>query len=71
MEETKKVYIVLSYSGTLVSRIIKFFTKYEYCHASVSFHKDIDKMYSFEPKLYFLSQKSFLNVVSNLQPNLY
>lgn len=50
MEETKKVYIILSYSGTMVSRIIKFFTKYEYCHASVSFHKDIDKMYSFGRK---------------------
>ena len=50
MEEMRKIYIILSYSGTIVSRIIKFFTHHEYCHASVSLAKDIDKMYSFGRK---------------------
>lgn len=50
MEQTRKIYIILSYSGTIVSKIIKLFTHYEYCHASVSFQKDISKMYSFGRK---------------------
>ena len=43
----KKVYIVLSASWTKVSKTIKFFTKFEYCHVSISFDENLGKMYSF------------------------
>ena len=43
----KKVYIVLSFSWTKVSKTIKFFTKFKYCHVSISFDKNLEKMYSF------------------------
>ena len=46
----KKIYIVLTHSGTYFSQVIKFFTKYKYTHVSLSFDKSIDKMYSFGRK---------------------
>ncbi len=45
--KTKKIYIILSYTGTVPSRIIKFFTKGEYSHVSISLDKNLKKMYSF------------------------
>lgn len=44
------VYIVISQTGTLLSRIIKLFTKAEYNHASISLAPDLDVMYSFGRK---------------------
>ena len=41
------VYIVVSQTGTLLSRIIKLITKAEYNHASISLAPDLDTMYSF------------------------
>ncbi|MEG0995063.1 MAG: hypothetical protein RR359_04785 [Bacilli bacterium] len=46
----KKVYIVLTYTGTLLSALIKKFTKQEYSHASLSLDDTYDKMYSFGRK---------------------
>lgn len=46
-EETKKIYIILSYSGTFLSRLIKIYTRDEFCHVSIALDKDLDKMYSF------------------------
>lgn len=46
-EKNKKIYIILSYTGTVPSRIIKFFTKGEYSHVSISLDKNLKKMYSF------------------------
>lgn len=43
----KKIYIVLTYSGTVLSRIIKYYTKKEYSHVSISLDKDLKEMYSF------------------------
>ena len=48
----KKIYIVLTHSGTYFSQIIKFFTKFEYTHVSISFDKNIEIMYSFGRKKY-------------------
>lgn len=42
-----KVYIVLTYSGTILSNIVKFYTKKDYSHVSISLDKDLNKMYSF------------------------
>ena len=55
---SKKLYIVLSQTGTLVSRIIKLFTKAEYNHASISLCDDLSIMYSFgrlKPKNPFIA----------------
>ncbi len=43
----KSVYVVLSQTGTMFSRALKFFTHAEYNHASISLSPTLDKMYSF------------------------
>lgn len=46
-EKSKSVYILLMRSGTLFSRFISFMTKSPYSHASLSFDRSCQKMYSF------------------------
>lgn len=49
----KSVYVVLSQSGSLISRMLKMFTRDEYNHSSISLSPTLDKMYSFgRKKLY-------------------
>ena len=43
----KKIYIILTYSGTLLSKIIKIYTRDEFSHVSISLDKELSKMYSF------------------------
>ena len=43
----KKIYIVLSFTGTVLSRIIKFYTKNEFAHVSVALDEELEEMYSF------------------------
>lgn len=43
----RNIYIVISQTGTILSRIIKFVTKKDYNHVSISFDKNIYDMYSF------------------------
>ncbi|MBR3211461.1 MAG: hypothetical protein IKF71_05960 [Bacilli bacterium] len=43
----KKIYIVLSYTGTILSRAIKLYTRKEYSHVSISLDKNMEHMYSF------------------------
>ncbi len=43
----KKVYIVLTYTGTFLSKLIKFWTKREYSHVSIALDENLDQMYSF------------------------
>lgn len=43
----KKIYIVLSYTGTILSHIINLKTKTEYAHVSISLDKHLEEMYSF------------------------
>ncbi len=45
--ENQKVYIVLSQTGTVLSRILKFYTHAPYNHSSIALSKDLDVMYSF------------------------
>lgn len=45
--EKKSIYVVLSQTGTMFSRALKFFTRAEYNHASISLTPTLDKMYSF------------------------
>jgi len=46
-KKTKKIYIVLTQTGTVLSRLIKLYTGAEYCHVSISLDKRLNKMYSF------------------------
>lgn len=43
----KKIYIVLTYTGTILSKIIKLYTKKEYSHVSIALDQDLKYMYSF------------------------
>ena len=43
----KKIYIVLTYTGTILSKIVKIYTRKEYSHVSISLDQDLNKMYSF------------------------
>lgn len=42
-----KIYIVLTYSGTILSKLIKIYTQKEYSHVSISLDEDLRHMYSF------------------------
>lgn len=46
-KKSKKIYIVLTYTGTFISKIIRIFTRAEYCHVSLSLDRKLNKMYSF------------------------
>ena len=43
----KKVYILLTDTGTLFTRTIKLYTKARYNHVSISFDRDLNSLYSF------------------------
>lgn len=45
--EEKKIYVIISQTGTLVTKIIKHFTKAPYNHSSISAKADLSEMYSF------------------------
>ncbi|MBQ9072330.1 MAG: hypothetical protein IJY25_04165 [Bacilli bacterium] len=46
-KKNRKIYIVLTYTGTILSRIIRFYTRDEFSHVSLSLDKKLNKMYSF------------------------
>lgn len=48
--EEKKIYIVLTDTGTLLTRLIKIYTKKPYNHASISFDAYLTEVYSFGRK---------------------
>lgn len=43
----KKIYIVLSFTGTWLSRAVRIYTGKKYSHVSIALDKDLDYMYSF------------------------
>ncbi len=43
----KEIFIILSFTGTILSRIIKLYTKDEYCHVSIALDKELNDIYSF------------------------
>ncbi len=47
MKIVRKIYIVLTYTGTLLARLVKAYTKKEYSHVSLSLDEDLSHMYSF------------------------
>lgn len=50
MMKEKKIYILLTDTGTLFTRLIKIFTKKPYNHASISFDAELSEVYSFGRK---------------------
>ena len=46
----RKIYIVLTFTGTILSRIIRFYTRKEYGHVSIALDEDLSRMYSFGRK---------------------
>lgn len=43
----KDIYLILTYTGTIPSKVIKGFTKDEFSHVSISLDIDMQEMYSF------------------------
>ena len=43
----KKIYIILTHTGTILSKIIKYCTKDEFSHISIALDADLEEMYSF------------------------
>ncbi len=43
----KKIYIVLTYTGTALAKLIKYYTHSEYSHVSISLDEELNDMYSF------------------------
>lgn len=46
----KKIYLILTHSGSVPSRIIKIFTRYGYSHVALALDENLDKMYTFGRK---------------------
>ena len=42
-----KIYIILTYTGTMLAKIIKYYTHCEFSHVSISLDKNLEHMYSF------------------------
>jgi len=49
----RKIYILLTDTGTWFSRMIKMYTKAPYNHASISLDENLEELYSFGRKVYF------------------
>ena len=50
MIKEKKIYILLTDTGTILTRLIKSYTKKPYNHASIAFDVDLTEVYSFGRK---------------------
>lgn len=48
--DKKHIYIVLTRTNTLISRIIRLFMNDEYTHAAIALDKELNNMYSFGRK---------------------
>ena len=46
-EKNNKIYIVISYTGTLMSNVVRIWTRKKYSHTSISLDKNLEQMYSF------------------------
>lgn len=46
----KKVFLLLTDTGTMLTKLIKFYTRKPYNHASISFNSELTEVYSFGRK---------------------
>lgn len=51
--DKRRIYIVLTDTGTILNRIIKFYTNKPYNHVSISLDRELDELYSFARKKYY------------------
>lgn len=51
MNREKMIYILLTDTGTILTRMIKFYTKKPYNHASIAFDENLIEVYSFGRKI--------------------
>ena len=42
----KKIYIVITYTGTALSKIIKYYLRSEFSHVSISLDENLEEMYT-------------------------
>ena len=50
MKEDQDIYLVFSKTGTILSRILRNFSKTKYVHSSISLDSEFTQMYSFGRK---------------------
>lgn len=43
----KEIYIVLTYTGSVLSKVVKYYTKDKYSHVSIGLDADLKQLYSF------------------------
>lgn len=43
----KRIYFILTYTGTILSRVIKIYTGNEFAHVSIALDENLNQMYSF------------------------
>lgn len=51
----KKIYIVLTHTGTYLSRFIRFYTKATYSHVSLGLDRNLNELYSFGRKYPYIA----------------
>lgn len=47
VNDKRKIYIVLTYTGTMLAKLIRYYTHSEYAHVSVALDEQLEEMYSF------------------------
>ena len=50
----RSIYVLLTHTGTYISKTIRVFTKAKYTHASISFEDGLQPLYSFSRKYVYL-----------------
>lgn len=45
--KSKKIYIILTYTGTILSKLVRAYTREKYCHVSIALDEELNEMYSF------------------------
>ena len=50
MTDERSIYILLTNTGTLFTRVIQTYTRAPYNHASISFDRELTELYSFGRK---------------------
>ena len=43
----RRIYFILTYTGTILSRVIKIYTGNEFAHVSIALDENLNQMYSF------------------------
>lgn len=75
MEKQKQIYILLSHSGSILSKLINIYTRKNYTHVSLGLDKDLEELYSFgrlrpyNPVLGGFIKEDILNGTYNRFPN--